>query len=62
MDTASWEQHTQKIHDKMMITPLLTARYGDSKDNDSDEGKKPTNPWTPELFSLKQRIEKDFGC
>lgn len=62
LNTAPWEQRTQKMYDKMVLTPRLTAWYGDSKYNDSDEDKKPTNLWTPELFSLKQRIEKEFGC
>jgi len=62
LETAPWEQRTQKMYDKMVLTPRLTAWYGDSKYNDYEEEKKPTNPWTPELFSLKQRIEKEFGC
>ncbi|WP_147436423.1 hypothetical protein [Chryseobacterium sp. 7] len=28
--------------------------------NESDNNKKKTNPWTPELLSLKERIEKKF--
>jgi len=62
LKTAPWEQRTQKMYDKMVLTPRLTAWYGDSKYNDSEEDKKPTNPWIPELFSLKQRIEKEFDC
>ncbi|WP_265131042.1 alpha-ketoglutarate-dependent dioxygenase AlkB family protein [Chryseobacterium oranimense] len=62
LDTAPWEQRTQKMYDKMVLTPRLTAWYGDSKYDDSDEDKKTTNPWTPELFSLKQRIEQEFDC
>ena len=62
LETAPWEQRTQKMYDKMALTPRLTAWYGDSKYNDSEEAKKPTNPWTLELFSLKQRIEKEFDC
>ncbi|EFK35753.1 alpha-ketoglutarate-dependent dioxygenase AlkB [Chryseobacterium gleum] len=62
LETAPWEQRTQKMYDKMVLTPRLTAWYGDSKYNDSEADKKPTNPWTPELFTLKQRIEKEFGC
>lgn len=62
LDIVPCEQHTQKMYDKMVLTPRLTAWYGDSKYNDSDDDGKPTNPWTPELFSLKQRIEKEFGC
>ncbi|WP_449388030.1 alpha-ketoglutarate-dependent dioxygenase AlkB family protein [Chryseobacterium lineare] len=62
LETAPWEQRTQKMYDKMVLTPRLTAWYGDSKYNDSEADQKPTNPWTPELFSLKQRIEKEFSC
>ncbi|KYH08232.1 MULTISPECIES: alpha-ketoglutarate-dependent dioxygenase AlkB [Chryseobacterium] len=62
LDTAIWEQRTQKMYDKVVLTPRLTGWYGDSKYSDSEENKKPTNPWTPELFSLKQRIEKEFDC
>lgn len=62
LETAPWEQRTQKMYDKMVLTPRLTAWYGDSKYSDSEENKKPTNPWTSELFSLKQRIEKEFDC
>ncbi|BAP31052.1 2OG-Fe(II) oxygenase superfamily protein [Chryseobacterium sp. StRB126] len=48
------------MYDKMVLTPRLTAWYGDSKYNDSEEDKKPTNPWTPELLSLKDRIERNL--
>ncbi len=60
LDATPWEQRTQKMYDKMVLTPRLTAWYGDSKYNDSED-KKPANSWTPELFSLKQKIEKEFG-
>ncbi|WPO89333.1 alpha-ketoglutarate-dependent dioxygenase AlkB family protein [Chryseobacterium sp. HR92] len=62
LNTAPWEQRTQKMYDKMVLTPRLTAWYGDSKDYGSEEGKRPTNQRTPELFSLKERIEQEFGC
>lgn len=61
LDTAHWEQRTQKIYDKTVLTPRLTAWYGDSQYNESSENKQPANPWTPELLSLKERIEKEFG-
>ena len=62
LHTAPWEQSTQKMYDKTVLTPRLTAWYGDSKYTTLKENKKPTNPWTPELFSLKQKIENEFGC
>ncbi|MEF9477322.1 hypothetical protein OWR28_05925 [Chryseobacterium sp. 1B4] len=39
LETAPWEQRTQKMYDKMVLTPRLTAWYGDSKYNDSEEEK-----------------------
>lgn len=61
LHNTSWEQHTQKMYDKTVLTPRLTAWYGDPKYNKSQEEKKPTNPWTPELLALKEKIEKEFG-
>ncbi|WP_185226249.1 alpha-ketoglutarate-dependent dioxygenase AlkB family protein [Chryseobacterium indologenes] len=62
LHTVQWEQRTQKMYDKMILTPRLTAWYGDSiESNESDNNKKKTNPWTPELLFLKEKIEKEFG-
>ncbi|MGH1518797.1 alpha-ketoglutarate-dependent dioxygenase AlkB family protein [Chryseobacterium sp. JK1] len=62
LTTAPWEQRTQKMYDKMVLTPRLTAWYGDAKTYDLEKNKKPTNAWTPELLALKERIEREFGC
>ena len=61
MHTVPWQQRTQKMYDKTVLTPRLTAWYGDSQYNESEGNKQPANPWTPELLSLKERIEKEFG-
>lgn len=62
LQTAPWEQRTQKMYDKTVITPRLTAWYGDSQYNESaDRNTSNGNPWTPELLNLKERIEKEFG-
>jgi len=63
LHSTPWEQRTQKMYDKTVITPRLTAWYGDhSKSYDTaDNNTSGTNSWTPELFSLKERIEKEFG-
>lgn len=62
LHTAPWEQLTQKMYDKMVITPRLTAWYGDVKSYDSAyNNTRKRNEWTPELFALKERIEKKFG-
>lgn len=62
LQTAPWEQRMQKMYDKMVLTPRLTAWYGDPQDTSSGEEKKSDNSWTPELFSLKQKIENEFKC
>lgn len=61
MHTVLWQKRTQKIYDKTVLTPRLTAWYGDSQYNESEGNKQQANPWTPELLSLKERIEKEFG-
>jgi len=62
LNTVHWEQRTQKMYDKMILTPRLTAWYGDAKSYDSaDNNVTQRNEWTPELYSLKERIEKEFG-
>jgi len=62
LKTAPWEQRTQKMYDKIVLTPRLTAWYGDAKSYDSvDNNTIKRNDWTPELYALKERIEKEFG-
>lgn len=62
-ETAPWEQRTQKMYDKTVITPRLTTWYGDDKKSyeSADNNASSTNPWTPELLALKERIEQEFG-
>lgn len=60
LKTTPWEQRTQKMYDKMMLTPRLTAWYGDDRKS-SDNNVADANPWNSELLSLKKRIEKEFG-
>lgn len=62
LHTAPWEQRTQKMYDKIVLTPRLTAWYGDAKTYDLEKSRKPTNLWIPELFDLKEKIEKEFSC
>ncbi|MXS71561.1 alpha-ketoglutarate-dependent dioxygenase AlkB [Flavobacteriaceae bacterium W22] len=61
LDTVPWEQRTQKMYDKTVLTPRLTAWYGDNNSYDLDGNVSGANPWTPELLFLKERIEKEFG-
>jgi len=61
--TAPWEQRTQKMYDKTVITPRLTAWYGDDKKSyeSADSNTSSTNPWIAELLALKEKIEQEFG-
>lgn len=51
------------MYDKTVLTPRLTAWYGDdNKSYESADGNASSkNKWSPELLSLKERIEKEFG-
>jgi alkylated DNA repair dioxygenase AlkB len=57
-----WQQRIQKIYDKEVITPRLTAWYGDPEvyDYASLTQTKP-NLWTPELLMIKAKIEPLAG-
>ncbi len=54
-----WQQHKEIMYDKEVITPRLSAWYGDRRKR--DEGKRQALPWLPELYELKQRIESYTG-
>lgn len=58
-----WEQRSQKMYDKMVITPRLTAWYGDKNGSyeSADNNTSNTQTWTHELLALKTRIEQEFG-
>lgn len=57
-----WKQKVQKMYDKEVITPRLTAWYADAQTYDytSLRRSKP-NVWTPELLMIKQRVEVIAG-
>nr|WP_314499305.1 alpha-ketoglutarate-dependent dioxygenase AlkB [uncultured Chryseobacterium sp.] len=60
--TVPWQQRTQKMYDKTVLTPRLTAWYGgDETSCESENNQKEVNSWTPELLSLKEKIENEFG-
>ncbi|WP_313101732.1 hypothetical protein [Epilithonimonas sp.] len=62
LQNTPWEQRTQKMYDKTVLTPRLTAWYGDAQSYKSaDNNTTERNEWTPELYALKERIEKEFG-
>jgi alkylated DNA repair dioxygenase AlkB len=57
-----WKQTVQKMYDKEVITPRLTAWYGDFGTNYSSTGKvSDPIPWTKDLLYLKQLVEPIAG-
>lgn len=63
LKTVPWKQRTQKMYDKTVLTPRLTAWYGDDTKLYQLGGNEfAVNPWTSELLSLKQKIENLSGC
>lgn len=57
-----WKQRTQTMYDKKVLTPRLTAWYGDAAKSYKLGGSEfEVNEWTPELLSVKNRIEQVFG-
>jgi len=60
--TAPWKQTTQKMYDKEVLTPRLTAWYGDLGTDYSHPGRiSNPNPWTPELLAIKAKVEPLAG-
>lgn len=57
-----WQQRVQKLYDKEVITPRLTAWYGDPEvyDYAALTQTKP-NLWTPELLHIKSLVEPVAG-
>ena len=56
-----WQQKIVKMYDKEVITPRLTAWYAaDTYDYTSLRRSAP-NLWTPELLSMKSRVEDVAG-
>jgi len=51
---APWKQRVQKMWDKEVLTPRLTAWYGDRLEEDPI-------PWTPELLMIKAKVEPLAG-
>jgi alkylated DNA repair dioxygenase AlkB len=62
INTIAWEQRTITMYGKSMMTPRLTAWYGDTGKNYAYSGNKfNPYPWTNELLSIKTRIEPIAG-
>lgn len=62
LDETPWKQNTQKMYKKTVLTPRLTAWYGDeNKDYHLGGNDFNVNQWSPELLNLKLKIEKFSG-
>jgi len=49
-----WKQRTKKMWDKEVLTPRLTAWYGERLEEEPV-------PWTPELLMIKEKVEPLCG-
>jgi alkylated DNA repair dioxygenase AlkB len=59
IDTIPWLQRTVLMYGKDIITPRLTAWYGDAGSSYTFSGTKfDPLPWTDELLQIKQQVEK----
>ncbi|MDB5131690.1 MAG: Alkylated repair dioxygenase AlkB [Mucilaginibacter sp.] len=59
---APWKQSIRKMYDKQIVTPRLTAWYGDVGTDYSHSGKISNPlPWTPELLVIKEKVEPLAG-
>jgi alkylated DNA repair dioxygenase AlkB len=62
LNETPWKQNTQKMYDKTVFTPRLTAWYGNNSKAYHLGGNEFTvNQWSPELLNLKLKIEKFSG-
>jgi alkylated DNA repair dioxygenase AlkB len=62
ISTMPWEQKLVKMWDKEMLTPRLTAWYGDPNTNYSfTDLKLDPMPWTTELLQIKAKVEPIAG-
>jgi len=62
LNDVPWEQTSQLMYGKMVITPRLTAWYGDPNTDYSTKGEgSPTLSWTPELLEIKAKVEAISG-
>lgn len=51
-----WREYEMPMYDKIVTAPRMVAWYGSA-----DEAGSSALPWTPELLSLKQKVETETG-
>src|ERR1700712_5185226 len=58
IENVPWQQRVVTMYTKQMLTPRLTAWYGDAGTDYSFSGTKfDPLPWTKELLVIKQKVE-----
>lgn len=63
MREVPWQQTSKKMYDRRILTPRLTAWYGDERKTYQLGGKTIfVNPWLTALKELKVQIEEQFQC
>ena len=59
LQDTQWQQDDITLYGKTHLTPRLTAWYGDAEKDYTFSGDKMNpHPWTPELLSIKSKIEE----
>jgi alkylated DNA repair dioxygenase AlkB len=55
LEATPWREYQMPMYDKMVTAPRMVAWYGASEESEN------ALQWTPELLSLKQKVEKETG-
>jgi len=62
IETVPWQQRMITMYGKQLITPRLTAWYGDTGKGYTFSGSKfDPLPWTPELALIREKVEAIAG-
>lgn len=51
-----WHRYLMPMYDKVVTAPRMIAWYGEKEEACED-----TQPWTPELLELRQKVEQETG-
>lgn len=63
INAVQWEQRVVNMYGNALLTPRLTAWYGDPKKDYAYSGNRFSPlPWTPSLLQIKQKIEPLAGA
>lgn len=51
-----WREYQMPMYDKVVTAPRMIAWY-----SETDEAREGSLPWTPELLTLREKVEKETG-